>query len=99
MKKKSKQFTARGDRNVVQWSPLESIGDGSLIITERIYLILESIELHRMCPKSLMNKLLTPKDDIFKVTVRLDNADNLCLTDRLPFSPTDGTPIESIRDH
>ena len=57
MKKKSTQFKARGDRNVVQWSPLESMGGGSLIITERIYLILESIELHTMCPKSLMDKL------------------------------------------
>ena len=36
---KSTQFKAREDRNVVQWSPLESTGDGSLIITERKYLV------------------------------------------------------------
>ena len=39
-------FKAIGDRNVVEWSPLDSTGDGSIIITERINLILESIELH-----------------------------------------------------
>ena len=39
--------------NGVHWSPLETG-----LITERIYLILESIKLHRMCSKALMDKLL-----------------------------------------
>ena len=102
------QLKARWDRNVVQWSPLESFGDVSLITTERMYLILESMELHRMFSKFLMPigfqrvhwTLLEsirqrwiqltpkagaplmgscPKDDILKLTVRLDNAENfLC---------------------
>ena len=37
---KSTQFRARGDRNVVQWSSLESAGDGSLITIHKIYLVL-----------------------------------------------------------
>ena len=59
MKKNQKytQFKARGDRNVVYRSPLDSTGDGSIRITERICLILESIELHRMFSKSLMDRL------------------------------------------
>ena len=105
MKKKKKQkytqFKARGGSKCFKWSPLYSTGDGSIIIAERIYLILESIELHRIFSKSLTvlqysnlassevtvlsSNLfsirlrwiqLTSKGDIFKVTVRLDNADN-----------------------
>ena len=38
-------------------SPLDSTEDGSVIITERIYFILESIELHGMFSKSLMDRL------------------------------------------
>ena len=41
----------------VHWSPLESTGDGSLIITEKIYLILESIELHPIFSKYLIDWL------------------------------------------
>ena len=29
------QFKAIGDRNVVEWSPLDSTGDGSIIIAKR----------------------------------------------------------------
>ena len=41
---------------------------------------------------------LTSKDDIFKVIVRLDNADNFCVS-RIDFSSVQRTLIVSIRDH
>ena len=105
---------------------MDSIGDGSLIITERMYFILESMELHRIFSKFLMPIgfqgfhwtlleyirqrwiQLTPKagallmgscqkDDILKVTVRLDNAQNFCVS-RIAFHSVQQTLIVSFRD-